>query len=153
MIAYGTDRRDYEIGSTITAGENYQSKINDAGKKLEAILEENRPMNKPERSKSLFVFESQNEAKRFWTIMSNSKFYEVAFEDSDVLHIGDMAITEEMYKSIADDDVLKLLAEKYWAGEKTESPRIEILVPKATVNRIVSKSEIDRKKAIIERMT
>lgn len=153
MIGYRTDRRDFETGSIITAGNEYQSKINEDGKKLEAILEQNRPVNKPVRSKSLFVFETQKEAKRFWTIMSNSKFYEVTFEDTDILHIGDMSITEEMYKNISNDEVLKRLAEKYWAGERTENPRIEIIISNAIISKVISKSESDRKKAIIERMT
>ena len=85
--------------------------------------------------------------------MSSSKFYEVSFERKDILHIGDMSLTEEMYQSISDDETVRTLADKYWSGEKSQEPRIEILVSKAVVSRIVSKSEVERKKAIIERMS
>ena len=85
--------------------------------------------------------------------MSNSKFYEVAYEEAEILHTGDMALTEEIYQNISDSDVCNKLADEYWSGGKSNKPRIEILLPKATVSKIVSKSEFDKWKAKVERIT
>lgn len=153
MSAYRIDRRDYEVGSIILPGKEYQTKIKEAGQKLESILKERKPQNKPSRRESLFLFESYEEAKRFWTIMRNGNFYEVGFENTDILHIGDMSFTEEMFHCNEDDNALGKIADKYWSGEKSEKPRIEILVSKAIVTKTISKSEIDRRKALKERMT
>jgi len=153
MIAFRIDKRDFSIKSVILPSKKYQKNISDDGRKLEAILEKMRPEDKPKRSDSLFLFETYEEASRFWTIMSNSKFYEVEFNERDVLHIGDMNLTEEMFKNISNDEILEKTAYKYWSSENSIKPRIEILVRKSTVKKIISKSEDDRCKAMLERIT
>lgn len=151
MILYRVDRRDFAIGDTILPRKEYLSKLNSKGIIIENYLEENRPSDKPERHKFLFLFEKLENAKKFLWKMQNGKLYKIEISGKNILHKGDMEITEKMYQE-NEQEILTELAIQYWSGDVLSNPTIEILVKSALVIEVISKDEEDRKKESMKRM-
>lgn len=110
---------------------------NEKGKRAEQFLEKRRPDGKRNRLSGLFVFEDIDCAKWHWAKMkannSDARLYEVE-ADGNVLHRGDMQITNSIGETL-DDKSATELADKYWAGKMSEKPCVEVLVEGATVKR------------------
>ena len=76
--------------------------------------------------------------------MTDGKLYEVRIEDSEVRHRGDMRLVDAAFccSDLAD---IEACADRYWNGEMTASPRMELLVQSATVSAILSKDQVERR--------
>lgn len=87
-------------------------------------------------------------AKKHWSKMADGKLYEVRIEDSEVMHRGDMRLVDEAFccSDLAD---IEACADRYWNGEKTASPRMELIVQSATVSAVLSKDHDERRRYLI----
>jgi hypothetical protein len=149
-IGYRVDRRQFHATDIILPSGQYLQALNPQGQKLEALLETVRPNSKPPRASSLFVFEALDCAEHFWTKMTNGKLYKVRVVGA-VLHCGDMALTETLYRADLDAPGSTQLAEEYWRSGRSQHPVIELIVPTAEVLEVISDSEQDRRKAFAAR--
>jgi len=151
MKAYRVDRKNFDVADPVYPTGEYFDELDSKGEIVENCLEENRPSNKPKRNKVLHIFQKLEDAQKFWSKMKTGKLSIVEIDDKELLHQGDMEITENMYKNSDDAHILKQLAEKYWSGKNTSNPEIEILVESAIVTEIFSKDETERKQEFIKR--
>lgn len=146
MEYFRIDKRLYEIGTVITPSNSYQLELDKKGLLLEKKLENYRLKHKPQRGKYLFVFNEYNDAKKFWKNMINGKFYRVSVEVEDILHKGDMKITEMLF-TLENSDIDKLCND-YWNSIGYAIPCWEYIVKKAQVLEIVSSTENKRRSEI-----
>ena len=147
MITFRIDNRDYRVDAIILPQRIYQNDLDSKKKRVEEILEDSRPENKPSRDSILMVFDNFEDAKKHWTIQRNSKFYQTEIKEVEILHIGDFNIVEEIFKNIDNEIIAKDIAKEYWNGILTENPKKEIFVNQAKVELIMSNSELERKNA------
>ena len=151
MKAYRIDKRDFQIGDFMLPQNEYQNVIDEKRLSAETVLEKHRPKNKPRRKDIIMLFQEFKDAKHFWTIMTNSKFYKSEIDEKDILHIGDFNKVESLFVNINNENEAFRIAKEYWNGTFTESPKPEILLNSACVSKIISNSEKERKNAFAER--
>jgi hypothetical protein len=150
MNAYRVDRRLFKVGDVVTQTGEYLTKLDCERALVEEHLERKRPESKPRREAVLFVFESRTVAERFWTKEIDGKLYEVEFPGVP-LHRGDMNLTEEVFRVRADAALAGVVAERYWGGEESGSPQIELLVDNAVVVSVIYTNEPERRRAFASR--
>lgn len=80
--------------------------------------------------------------------MADGKLYEVEIEENVILHRGDMRFVDEAY-SVAVHSEKKRCAIEYWDGTETQQPRMEILVAKAKIVKILSKNQAERRRYLL----
>lgn len=138
---YRADKRPFEVGEVvITAGE-----FADRFKATHQALERNRPSNKPLRNSQLFVFEDEASARDYWSKLIGGCLYEVSINERSIALCADMQIVEQIAAAIESGTDPTDLCRMYWNEERSDEPIVEILVPSATVTRIVSCSQQERR--------
>jgi hypothetical protein len=152
MKAYRIDKRDFQIGNLMTSQNEYQNLLDEKRLSVEKILESNRPEDKPRRNDVIMLFQEFKDAKHFWTIMTNSKFYKSEIDELDILHIGDFNKVESIFVNIDNTEEAIRLAKEYWESKFTDRPKPELLLNCASVSKIISNSELERKNAFAERV-
>ena len=70
--------------------------------------------------------------------MKNGRIYEVAIDENDVGHRGDMMLLHEMEDHLSEPAVAAKRARLYWNGEQTAAPCEEVYVKEAKVVREVT---------------
>src|SRR5690348_4665973 len=95
-VYYRADKRIFAAADVIPPIGEFSERHNDIGKKMEALLDLQRPNNKPVRRDSLFLFEELEAAKKYWSKMTGGLLYEVEADATSILHRGDMELTEEI---------------------------------------------------------
>lgn len=144
MDCFRVDKRAFEKGTRIASAHEYAARLDPPAASIEAELEQLRPADKPSRSHSLFVFESENSARKHWSKMTDGKLYRVEIDVGRIGHRGDMALLDEMLKARKGGrNTLELVA-RYWRGEMSEAPEVELMVPDAIVAEVLSTSEVER---------
>ena len=138
---YRIDRRQLSLGEEIKASGEYCLSLDGKGKSVELALERKRPCGKLKRSSALFLFIDYCDALKFWTKAEDGKFYEVQ-PAIRISHIGDMELTETMFKSMSN---LNGFARSYWQGNATAAPCWEILAAAARIAKIISNLETERR--------
>lgn len=84
---FRADKRVFSPSDALkTAGEFH--KLNPDGEKLEKVLSNCKPTNKPERLGSVFVFESFDDAEGHWAKMQDGMLYECEIEPQSTAHRG-----------------------------------------------------------------
>jgi len=150
MNAYRVDRRPFKAGDVVSQTGEYLTKLDSERARVEECLEDRRPDTKPRRREVLFVFESQIAAERFWTKEEDGKLYEVNIQ-GPLLHRGDMSLTDQMFVVRADAALAGGLAERYWRGDESACPQIELLVKDAVVVNGLFTTEAERRRAFAAR--
>lgn len=141
---YRADKRDFSVGQTIQTAGQFQQLNPGGADVVEEIFEFNRPIGKPKRRNSLFLFTSGQSAKRHWSKMTGGLLYVVeALETSDT-HRGDMILVNSAFNNVGDERAVSDLAKKYWDGFLTEKPVVEVLVADAKVVGVISKHQGER---------
>jgi hypothetical protein len=146
MNAYRVDKRLFRVGDVVTHTGEYLANLDCERALVERHLDYKRPDSKPRRNEVLFVFESRIAAERFWIKVVDGKLYEVKTQGTP-LHRGDMNLTEEIFKFRADADHARVLVDRYWGGEESAGPQIELLVQNAVVASVIFTTEPERRGA------
>jgi hypothetical protein len=146
MNAYRVDKRLFKVGDVVTHTGEYLANLDCERALVERHLAYKRPDSKPRRNEVLFVFESRIAAERFWIKVVDGKLYEVKTQGTP-LHRGDMNLTEEIFKFRADADHAGVLVDRYWGGEESAGPQIELLVQNAVVASVIFTTELERRRA------
>lgn len=152
MKAFRIDKREFQIGDLMTPQNEYQNLIDERRLLVEKILENNKPEDKPRRNEVIMLFGEFNDAKHFWTIMTNSNFYKSEIHESYILHRGDYNKVESLYENIDNIKEANRLAKEYWESNFTERPKLELLLNSAIVSEIISNSENERRNALALRV-
>lgn len=140
MNCYRVDERDFKIGELIEPRYDEFIRESDSKKeikqKVEKLLENYRDKNKPCRTQVLMLFSNLERAKRHWSLISNSKLYQVEIDPQSIIHIGDYEKIEELYKIIGkasfDKNYAKSIALDYWAGNNIKEPELFVMSSKVT---------------------
>ena len=133
MRYFRADKRDFDLGDPIRTAGQFQHKHNEMGKAMEEALSKARPAGKPNRSDCLMLFEDESCAKKHWSKMSDGKLYSVFVDEEMVLHRGDMHLAESIGVGAFRGDNVSDLSRRYWEGDLTESPCVEILTREGTI--------------------
>lgn len=140
---YRVDKRLFGVGETVRTAGEFSARFGDVAKAIEDALEAARPTAMTKRSDCLFLFESFDAARKHWSKMTGGKLYRIEIGEAPICHRADMTIMDTM-KDAPDGD-WELHARRYWAGEMSEAPEIEVLVIEAEVVEVLSTSEDDRR--------
>ncbi len=140
---YRADKRDFAVGEVVGSAGEFLTKNPEGSQDVEDVLEETRPERYPSRNQ-LYVFENIQDAKKHWSKMTGGKLYEVLVENRHILHRGDMSLVDMAFRSRDTAEIVRQFARRYWSGEVTEKPVIELLVQSARVSRVISKDEEER---------
>lgn len=143
MKWYRADKRDFNVGDEIFSANEFVTLNPEGSKANEDLFELKRPEGKPCRIGCLYLFENEEVARKHWSRMSDGKLYEVELGNEEILHRGDMRFIDEAFilPEIAERE---LCVTNYWAGIETKNPRVEVLVNKARVTRVISKDQVER---------
>lgn len=148
MKLYRADKRDFNVGDTISTANVFVEKNPEGSLLIEEVFQSAKPKNKLSRIGCLFLFEDEIVAKKHWSKMTDGKLYEVEIDETSVLHRGDMRLIDKAFIATNDSEK-QLCAEQYWAGIVTEQPRIEILVKEAIIVGVISKDQVERRKYLL----
>lgn len=151
MSYFRADKRDFSPNDKIQSAQDYYGKFSPISKAIEDTLEAHRPSRKIQRTSCVFVFEEEKCAKKHWSKMSNGKLYSILLDDDLILHRGDMALMDEMKKLLECGKDISDLVIKYWAGELSSKPEIEVLAASVEVKEVLSKCENERISYLRER--
>lgn len=143
-VLFRADKRAFAVGETIYPAGEFLSKNPSQQRDVEEVFEGQRPASLPSRLRSLYLFEDQEHAMKYWCRMSQGKLYEVELSDGISMYRGDMRLSEEAYRAREDRNAMVVLAKRYWSGGVSSHPVIEVLVDCAVVTRILSKDESER---------
>lgn len=152
MNAYRVDRRLFNVGDVVMPTGEYFAKLDCERALVERHLANKCLDSKPRRNEVLFVFESRTVAERFWINEVDGKLYEVKFQCVP-LHRGDMNLTKEIFKFRADANHAGVLVDRYWRGEESAVPQIELLVQNAVVVSLIFTTEAERRRAFAAHYT
>jgi hypothetical protein len=135
------DKRDFVEGASICTAGDFIAKHTDAGEVMEKALELARPEEKTPRAECLMLFEDEDCAKMHWAKMKGGKLYSVLIGDAPVLHRGDMRLAEEVGERAIKGENVTDLARRYWDGELSSSPCIEVLVKTGIITALIGSDD------------
>ncbi len=142
---FRADKRQFEVGDLITSAGEFAC-LNPAGsEEVESIFESARPLDKPSRIGSLFLFKDEMAAKKHWSKMSNGNLYLATIEGGSAIFEGDMRLIDEAFLIRSDAAEVRSIAVRYWNGELTKSPIVEVLVSAARIASVISKDQEERR--------
>jgi hypothetical protein len=132
---YRYDVEDFADGQVITSRGDHYSRLTPAQKKVELLIRDRLADGTRIRSQSLYVWKDLDVAVRAWRrTVRNEHLYELAIDVEDIEHVGDVSL----YSSAVDAREGELAVDAFvreYCDRKTDIPRIEILVRKATVTK------------------
>ncbi|MFN3242968.1 MAG: hypothetical protein ACE37K_15820 [Planctomycetota bacterium] len=149
MRYFRVDKRRFCLGQSIASAQEFVDK-HELGRAVEDAFEGHRPEGKPRREGSLFVFESEDDAREHHAKMTDGRLYEVEVPDADVLHRGDMQLTEQVRSHLEDCATCGELARRYWDGLETDAPVIELIVRSSEVVREIDVSPDEKNRALLK---
>lgn len=142
---FRADKRQFETGDVIESAAEF-SKLNPPGSQdIESIFERVRPSDKPPRMGSLFLFKDERAARKHWSKMTGGNLYLATVAATCSAHEYDMRLIEEAFNRHADSAAVEAIAIRYWNGDITADPIVEVLVPSATISSVISKDQQERK--------
>jgi hypothetical protein len=148
QLLFRADKRSFIVGSVIQTAGEYEGKFQGAARSVEDSLELHRPPTKVARATSLFLYEDERCARKHWIYLTGGKLYRASISPSEIRHRADIKWMDLMKERATDSQFLKDHAAKYWAGEVTANPVIEVLVPSAIVVDVIADSEDERNSAL-----
>jgi hypothetical protein len=134
---YRADKRDFEPGDIIRTAGDFLSMHDPFCRAVEKVLELNRPVGKTPRGKCLFLFLDRSAAEEYGFIMRKPIIYQVTIR-GEILHRADLSWFPAMITMLKRGQCARAQARRYWNGQLTKHPLIEVLAGSATiVERIV----------------
>lgn len=131
---YRVDKRIFSVGDEIKPQTIFEQQLDGKRRLVEELLSQTRPLEKPERKDSLFLFFELAGALKFFQKYGGN-IYRVSH--IDCLHKGDMNKIDNLFDLTRYTDNRKLLsdvAREYWqSGTHTFMPCYEILTPRCVV--------------------
>jgi hypothetical protein len=114
------------------------SKHDSLNKAVERALNSVRPAGKMPRENCLMLFEEEKRAKEFCTyVRVTATLYTVKIAAGSIVHRGDMQLLGKMRWRMKRHKHILNEARRYWAGELTKDPCVEVLVRAGTIVDIV----------------
>ena len=138
---FRADKRDFDIGSLVESAGEFISLNPQGSQDIEDVFESLRPMDKPTRHGNLYLFTDETLAKKHWSKMTDGKLYRATVDPTLSYHRGDMRLVDKAFEVRADIEAVEKIAIRYWAGDFTENPVVEVIVQHATISEVVSKDQ------------
>lgn len=139
------DKRDFNVGDVVTSAREFTVLNPQGSQDVEDVFERVRPLGKPKRIGNLYLFKDEISAKKHWSKMTDGKLYRATFDSKLPRHEGDMCLFNQAFELRTNIDEVEKLANRYWAGDLTEKPIIEVIVLQATISEVVSKDQQERR--------
>lgn len=146
MKAYRVHRTRLGAGTPIPPSEDFFSSQDDSKIAVEVLLEKARPSDKPARRDSSFLFESKENSLDLIARRGNGYLFEVDVDTSCPFLRTDWNWPGLIERGKGDQAKMEGLAAKYWAGEMTDHPVVEILAAHATVESEIAVDPDDIRK-------
>jgi hypothetical protein len=140
-ILYRADKRDFAPDTPIRTAGQFMDMHHDAGRLMEEALAAGKPDGKPERRDCLMLFEDEACARAHWLKMTDGKLYSVEIDDAEILHRGDMALTDSIGALLLQKQSPDDLVRQYWAGGLTGALKVEVLVRSGIVHCLIGTNE------------
>ncbi|MBY3217782.1 hypothetical protein HFO21_26080 [Rhizobium laguerreae] len=128
MEFFRADKRIFQRGDTIETARQFEEMHPEAGKRLEVLMRERKPAAKPDRSDCLMLFSEEEVARLYHSKMTGGRLYKVQVDPTKILHEGDMTLLNRLEAAIAAGETPMDGIDRYWRGEVTETPVIEVLL-------------------------
>ena len=141
-LYFRADKRNFRPGDQIRTAGHFMSMHNQLGKAVEKALASVRPAGKPSRETCLMLFEDETCAREFCARM-NGTLNIASIAAGSILHRGDMHLIEEMARRVEERKEFLNEARRYWDGELTKVPCVEVLVRAGTIVDLIE-DEYDR---------
>lgn len=148
MQAFRVDKRLFAEGDEIRTASEYVGRFDRRRRFFEFVVDLLRPRRLRRRSEYTFVFESEEAARRYWVKMTDGKLYEVDVDEAEIGHRGDMALLETAFQSHKGIIRIRTIR-RYWKGEMSNAPVVEITSRSAIVRRVISTSEDERRRCLV----
>ncbi|MHA7968094.1 hypothetical protein [Rhizobium sp. CAU 1783] len=133
MKLYRADKRVFQQGDTIKTAGHFEQKHPEAGQKLETLMRERKPADKPDRSECLMLFCDEEAARLFHSKMTGGHLYKVHVDPASILHEGDMNLVNQLAVLVAAGEAPIDGIDRYWRGERTDTPVIEVLLKSGVI--------------------
>ncbi len=144
MKYYRIDRRIFQLNELIKPSASFYNHSDSRRIEIEDILEDNRPIDKPNRNEVVKVFNSFDAAKKYWILDPNSIFYEVSVEADQILHQGNYDLLTEI-SNTKDKERQRKMSIEYWMNDINTPCTLEFYIKEAPVIRIICNNEKIRK--------
>ncbi len=131
--------REYVDGQTISSSGDHISRLTPEQRKIELLIRDRLPNGHALRSGSLYVWLSEELAKRLWTRGSKKYLYELEIDEKDILLRGDLNCFSAAVDTIKLSQDPQPAVRAYCDGKNMGHPyteeRVEALVRQARVIR------------------
>lgn len=128
MEFFRADKRAFKPGETIKTAQDFEKMHPEAGQRLETLMRERKPEAKPDRSDCLMLFRDEEAARCYHSKMEGGCLYRVQADPASILHEGDMALVNQLAEAVEAGEVPTDGIDRYWRGELTDTPIIEVLL-------------------------
>jgi hypothetical protein len=135
-LYFRADKRSFRPGDQIRTAGHFMSMSNQLGKAVEKALASARLEGKTPRKNCLMLFEDKTWGREFCARM-NGTLYIVSIAAGSILHRGDLHLFEEMANRVKRGKDVFNEARRYWDGELTKDPCVEVLVRAGTVDDLI----------------
>ena len=135
IICYRIDHRDLVAGDIITSPGDHLKILSESLQVAEQILREFSDEKEKLRSDSLYVFGNLIRASKYF-IGKKGFLYELEMDESDVLHIANMLLVNDLSEVEDGVDAIAIV-QRYWDGERSKGDYDELLVTKAVVTKLL----------------
>lgn len=135
---YRIDHRKFEVGDVVGFLSDHINTLDGDQLKAENLLREFSPEAlRQARSKSVYLFEHAEWAKKYYVYRPQPYLYEVTYSTADFVHAADMELFNDIAAKADDRANAQSISKRYWDGEKRGSDRVEHLVKEAVVSAII----------------
>ncbi|MDW9386661.1 hypothetical protein GOA99_18580 [Sinorhizobium meliloti] len=128
MEFFRVDKRIFQQGATIETARQFEEMHPESGQRLEVLMRQRKPETKPDRSDCLMLFRDEEAARQFHAKMTGGRLYRVQADEADILHEGDMTLVNQLASAVAAGETPTDGIDRYWRGELTDTPIIEVLL-------------------------
>jgi hypothetical protein len=137
-LYFRVDKRNFEPGEQIRTAGHFMSRHDSLNKAVERALDSVRPASKMPRENCLMLFEDKTRAIQFRAyVRLTGTLYIVKIAAESIIHRGDMQLLGEMAWRMKRGKNVLNEARRYWAGELTRNPCVEVLVRAGTIVDVV----------------
>lgn len=138
IVVWRTDTRRVEPGSTMTSAGDHMATLDSAHANTERVLRDAMGNGGDVRAASLYVWESEEWARRTWRFERQKYLYRLEVDENDVRHRGDVNHYTDIGDALKDGRPTAIPVDDYIKSRDSDrsrfpTARFEVLVSKALV--------------------
>ena len=123
-------------GQVLVATEDHLSALSPEKQRAELAIRGGDPRGSL-RGRAVYAFADRRVAERLLADAGGQQLYEMAIEEGDIIHRGDLRIFDEVVEALKAGRCADASIAAYWRGERRASPRVELCARRMTARRRV----------------